>query len=179
MKMRTIRTAILMLIGLVLAVGCASEEPGLEATTVTVVEEQPKRTELTAASGTQKVERQDALARVNGSLGRGCGTFGCADEDAAASLRARSVYCYWEDTHVKVHLTLENTFGARVAFSITPKYEILNGGTHGTSFGSDEEVKLDAGEAKSVDLYAGSPEGVKPGSEISACLPDLYNADIG
>jgi hypothetical protein len=68
---------------------------------------------------------------------------------------------------------------ARVSLSITPKYKIENGGQHGTSFGSDIPLTLDAHESTSWTGNAGEPEGVAIGAPIADCIPHLHNIDIG
>jgi hypothetical protein len=68
---------------------------------------------------------------------------------------------------------------ASIHLSIVPKYDIQNGGQHGTSLGSEIPLELEAGETKHWVGDAGQPEGVTVGSPIADCKPRLYDIDIG
>jgi hypothetical protein len=116
---------------------------------------------------------------VDGHLSKSCDLFGCTSPDAARALDVSKVWCRWNGAHVEVHAFLKNTMSASVKLSITPKYDIKNGGQHGTSFGSDLPVALAAGESQNWTGDAGSPEGVPTGTPISHCKPHLHDIDIG
>jgi hypothetical protein len=79
---------------------------------------------------------------------------------------------------VNVHVKLTNPLNAHVTASIVPRYEIEEGGVHGDSFGSDEDVSVDAKGATTTLLDAGAPEGVPRGAPIAECTPRLLDIDI-
>jgi hypothetical protein len=114
---------------------------------------------------------------VAGGLDKSCGFGGCAS-DLAKDKISGSSWCIWNESHVMVHLRLKNGLNAHVTASITPRYEIKNGGTHGDSFGSDHKVLIAAATAKEVALDAGHPEGVPDGTPISKCNPRLTDIDV-
>jgi hypothetical protein len=119
--------------------------------------------------------------RVAGHLELGCGRVACSDQDLAAALHGRDVYCYWDGDRVKIHLSLENGFPRRIEFSIAPVYVIERGGRHGEPYGTEgdasfEGVALDGGERKEVTLDAGPPLGVPEGAPIEECVPQLDRA---
>jgi hypothetical protein len=115
---------------------------------------------------------------VDGSLSKSC-DLGCTSPDAARALHATNVWCGWTTGgHVAIHASLENTMAASVKLSITPKYDIKNGGQHGTSFGGDIGLDLAAGETTAWVGDAGTPQGVAAGTPISTCAPHLHDIDI-
>jgi hypothetical protein len=118
---------------------------------------------------------------IDGHLSKSCDslTGSCTSPDAARALEASRVWCRWDGDHVVVHARLKNGMAARVSLSITPKYDIKNGGQHGTSFGGDISLSLNAGESRDWVGDAGSPEGVATGTPISSCKPHLDSIDIG
>jgi hypothetical protein len=112
--------------------------------------------------------------RVNGHL-EGCGE-ACSDTGLFAALHGSDVYCYWDGDHVKVHLALENSFAARIEFSIAPVYIVKRGGKQGDELGADRAVTLDGGESTDVTIDAGTPLGVAEGAPIEECVPELDRA---
>jgi hypothetical protein len=114
---------------------------------------------------------------VTGGLDKDCGFGGCASDLAKDKLSGSS-WCIWNGSDVMVHLRLKNALNAHVTASITPRYEIKDGGTHGDSFGSDQKVSIAAAVSREVALDAGHPEGVADGTTISKCDPRLVDIDI-
>jgi hypothetical protein len=102
----------------------------------------------------------------------------CESKDGAKAISASDIWCVWRGDDVIVHAVLHNSFGARLRVGIVPRYRILNGEQHGTSFGSDVSQKIDASGSQSYDVNAGHPTGVPAGSTISSCNPKLYDAAL-
>ena len=138
-----------------------------ETTTAAQTTSEPSGVKSTGSEGT-----------IAGELQFDCSLGSCASDLARDNLRSSDVWCMWRGNNVVVHLRLANTLNAHVTASIVPRYDIENGGTHGDSFGSDQDVQIDAASATEATLNAGSPEGVPPGTKISMCWPRLIDADI-
>jgi hypothetical protein len=115
---------------------------------------------------------------VSGELDKDCTFGGCESEDAKDAASASYVWCRWKDGHVIVHLNLENGMNAHVTAQIVPRYEIVDGGTHGDSFASEKEVEVAAYGSTPVSLDAGAPEGVPVDAPISVCSPRLLDIDV-
>jgi hypothetical protein len=115
---------------------------------------------------------------VSGELDKDCTFGGCQSEDAKDAASASYVWCRWKDGHVIVHLNLENGMNAHVTAQIVPRYEIVDGGTHGDSFASEKEVEVAAYGYTPVSLDAGAPEGVPVNAPISVCSPRLLDIDV-
>ncbi|MGH3064953.1 MAG: hypothetical protein ACRDOF_01505 [Gaiellaceae bacterium] len=101
----------------------------------------------------------------------------CGDDLARDALEFKDVWCRWRGDHVLVHVRVENPLVVPIRTNITPAYEIEDGGRHGTSFGSDRSVPAQRSSYTEVEIDAGSPEGVPPGTRISSCEPQVQNFD--
>ncbi len=123
-------------------------------------------------------ESSGPAGSTGGELDKDCGYGGCDSEEAKEAASASDVWCAWRNGHVIVHLTLENGLNAHVTAQVVPRYEIENGGVHGTSLGSDQGVSVDAASTRSVTLDAGAPEGVPADTPIAKCSPRLLDINI-
>lgn len=102
------------------------------------------------------------------------------DKDGLAKyMRWSNVFCYWAKDHVIVHVSGKNTSAEHVTAHISPRYYIARGGVHGDGFGDSQGKGFDAGGFRSLWLDAGKPKGVKPGSQISKCAPELQSIESG
>ena len=131
-----------------------------------------------AVCGTTSKTSDGPVGSVGGTLEKDCRFGGCDSDLAKDNLQASSVWCTWQRHDVLVHLRLENRLNAHVTASITPRYEIEAGGTHGDSFGSDQDVDVPAAGSTAVTLNAGHPEGVPDGTAISKCNPRLIDINL-
>jgi hypothetical protein len=89
-------------------------------------------------------------------------------------VKADQVWCMWDssDSHVEMHIRFKNTGVEDASITYTTKYEVKDGGTHGDSAVTNFEVtRVAAGETVIVTDDAGHPDGVIPGSPLSACEP--------
>lgn len=102
----------------------------------------------------------------------------CTSPDAAEKLELVETWCRWRGSDVHVHVALRSHFNARLKVGIVPRYEIEDGGKHGTSFGSDVSKTVEPQGRVNFDVNAGQPEGVLAGTTISKCNPKLYDADL-
>lgn len=102
----------------------------------------------------------------------------CSSDEAAPALEPTEISCAWHGRNVIVHVQLRSHFNARLEVGIVPRYEIADGGTHGTSFGSDRSKRLPPQGQVTFDINAGHPEGVPAGTPISDCRPKLYDVDL-
>ena len=101
----------------------------------------------------------------------------CGDDLARDRLKFKDVWCRWQGDHVVVHVRVENPLVVPTKTSITPAYEIEDGGMHGTSFGSDRSVPARGDSYTAAEIDAGSPEGVPTGTTINSCEPQVQGMD--
>jgi hypothetical protein len=87
---------------------------------------------------------------------------------------ASNVWCAWRGDHVIVHVNLKNRSAEHVTATIKPRYEIQNGGEHGSGLTSAKDYGFNAGGFRSLWIDAGAPKGVSAHTRIARCAPYLF-----
>jgi hypothetical protein len=143
-----------------------------------------------------------APGATGGQLEKKCGLGLCGSDEVQDAISASSVSCSWQGKHVVVSMRLQNPLTESVTALVAPRYELDGHGAHGDSFGSAQDVYLNAQASKTVSLDAGVPvewgkvpvrgkyaDGavdykwgnvpVQQGTRIAACSPRLVGNTVG
>ena len=94
-------------------------------------------------------------------------------------ISASNVWCVWKGDHVIVHVNVRNRSSEHVKATIKPRYEIRNGGEHGSGLTSAKDFGFDARQFRSLWIDAGHPKGVTARTPFSRCAPYLFLIQSG
>jgi hypothetical protein len=144
--------ALLVVIGIVLAIVKAGKNSHSTGATVMVLTE-----------------------KVHGTFVRS-GCLGCGP--LAPKIVTSDAYCGWSKSSVIVHVRMRNTSAERVTVHWHPSYSIVNGAPHGTGLSSIQDTRLKAGQAENV-YVSQKPKGVAAGSRIARCYPSFEDVSSG
>ena len=106
-------------------------------------------------------------------------TFYAGDKEALQLLKRGSVVCLWHKDQIQMRVTFVNGMDAHITIHVQPNYRIKRGGLHGDGVGSLKDIGVEARAKRRWTADIGKPEGVKAGTPISQCAPEINSIELG